>query len=139
METTNILSGTQSFKPASKPPVALEGMENAPVGASSASATVAAASRRVTASSATAQSAPSGKRQEEQARKLEEAVKGVNDFFQSARRTLQFSLHGDTGRMVAQIKDEKTGEVIRQIPAEEVLELAKRLDELSGLLFKEKV
>ena len=35
-----------------------------------------------------------------------------------------------------QIRDIKSNELIRQIPAEEVLKLAKRLDDLTGILFK---
>ena len=66
------------------------------------------------------------------------AVKNINEFFQTVRRTLEFSLNEDTGRMVIQIKDAQTHEVIRQIPAEDVIQLSKRLDEFSGLLFREK-
>ena len=35
-----------------------------------------------------------------------------------------------------QIKDTKTNEVIRQIPGEDALKLAKQLDEVTGVLFK---
>lgn len=72
-------------------------------------------------------------------RQVEEAVKNVNDFLQMVRRSVQFRLDEDTGRMVVQIKDEETDEVIRQIPSEEVLKIAKELDRLKGLLFEDKV
>lgn len=72
------------------------------------------------------------------AKQLGEAVKGLNEFFQSVRRTLQFSLDQESGRMVVQIKDLDTNKVIRQIPGEDVLKLAKRLDEIRGLIFEEK-
>jgi uncharacterized FlaG/YvyC family protein len=38
--------------------------------------------------------------------------------------------------MVMQIKDSKTNELIRQIPGEDALMLAKRLDDVKGVLFK---
>jgi flagellar protein FlaG len=68
-----------------------------------------------------------------------EAVKNVNEFFQLVRRTLQFKIDEDSGRSVIQIKDEETNKVIRQIPSEEILRIAKELDRLKGLLFEGKV
>lgn len=70
------------------------------------------------------------------------AVKNMNEFFQMVRRTLQFSLDDESGRVVVKIKDAETDEVIRQIPSEEILRLAKSLDEFKdgfkGLLLEEK-
>lgn len=40
----------------------------------------------------------------------------------------------DTGIQVIKVVDTKTDEVIRQIPSEEIIELAKTLDKLHGLL-----
>lgn len=40
-----------------------------------------------------------------------------------------------TGRFVCQLLDEETKEVIRQIPPEEVLALAAKLEEMVGLIF----
>jgi flagellar protein FlaG len=68
-----------------------------------------------------------------------DAVKNMNDFLQTVRRTLQFSLDEDSGRMVVQIKDAETNKVIRQIPSEEVLRIAEQMDKLKGLLLEEKV
>lgn len=76
---------------------------------------------------------PSGNKQH-----VEQAVKDINDFFQTMRRSLQFKLDQDSGKMVVQIKDADTDEVIRQIPPEYVLKLAKQLGEVKGLLFEEK-
>ena len=69
---------------------------------------------------------------------VDNALKNINNFFQMSKRTMQFSVNEDTGKMVVEIKDEKTGEVIRQIPSEEVLQLEKKLDEVQGLLFSKK-
>lgn len=48
---------------------------------------------------------------------------------------LQFSVHKASGRTVVTVKDALTGEVIREIPPSELLNLAARLDEMVGLLF----
>lgn len=67
------------------------------------------------------------------------AVKNMNDFLQMVRRTLQFTVDEDSGEMVVQIKDAQTNQVIRQIPSDEMLKLAKQLDKIKGLLFEDKV
>lgn len=48
---------------------------------------------------------------------------------------LQFSIHEPSGQMVVKVTDGSTGEVIREIPSEEILNLADRLDEMIGLIF----
>lgn len=50
---------------------------------------------------------------------------------------VQFELQEDDARIITRIIDQETGEVIRQIPAEEVLRIAERLGELQGLLISE--
>ncbi len=72
-------------------------------------------------------------------RRLAQAVSNINDFLQQVHRELHFSVNEDTGRTVIQVVDQSTQEVIRQIPAESVLRLAADLEELSGLLLRERV
>jgi flagellar protein FlaG len=67
---------------------------------------------------------------------ISSAVKDISSFFQAEQRSLAFSLDTDSGQLVMQIRDIKTNELIRQIPGEDVLKLAKRLDDLTGVLFK---
>jgi flagellar protein FlaG len=78
---------------------------------------------------------PEQKDQENQ-QQVSNAVKEISSFFQMAQRSLEFSLDDVSGQMVMQIKDTETNKVIRQIPSEDVLKLAKRLDDLTGVLFK---
>lgn len=47
---------------------------------------------------------------------------------------LEFTLNEHPSRVVTRIVDRASGDVIRQIPSEEVLQIAKRLDELQGRL-----
>lgn len=72
----------------------------------------------------------------EQRAAVEEAVSSIEKFTQSIRRDLSFSLDDSSGRVVVKVTDSTSGEVIRQIPSEEALRLAERLDEARSLLFK---
>ena len=66
---------------------------------------------------------------------LKEAVSNVEAFTQSIRRDLKFSLDDESGKVVVKVTDSKTGEIIRQMPSEEALKLAQRLEEARSLLF----
>ena len=74
---------------------------------------------------------------EDEKKEIDTAVENVNDFFQTVNRTLEFKLDEDSETMVVQVTDSKTKEVVRQIPSEEFLQLAQRLEEFRGLLFEE--
>lgn len=54
-----------------------------------------------------------------------------------APNALNFSIDEDTGRTVVKIIDTETGEVIRQIPAEELLAIARSLEKMQGLLLRQ--
>ena len=60
---------------------------------------------------------------------LDEVVKSLNEQVQSVQRNLQFSIDEATGKQVVIVSDAKTDDVIRQLPSEEALELAKRMME----------
>lgn len=79
---------------------------------------------------------PVEQKDQEHKQQITNAVKDINNFFQIAQRSLGFSIDEASGHMVMQIKDTETNEIIRQIPGEDVLKLAKRLDDLTGVLFK---
>jgi flagellar protein FlaG len=64
-----------------------------------------------------------------------EAVSNLNDYVQVIRRELQFRVDKETGQTVVTVLDSETREVIRQIPREEVLALARHLGREKGLLF----
>lgn len=62
---------------------------------------------------------------------LDNAVENINKFVKNNRREIQFSVDDQTGRHVVKVIDFQSKELIRQIPAEEVLEIARRLDALA--------
>ena len=66
---------------------------------------------------------------------LQQAVADLQRKTQSFAPDLRFSVDKDTGRTIVKVTDANTQEVIRQIPAEEVLKLAKEIDRMQGILF----
>lgn len=52
---------------------------------------------------------------------------------------LSFAKHEETGRTFIKVLNKDTDELIREIPAEDVLDMAAKLDEMIGILFDAKV
>lgn len=65
----------------------------------------------------------------------------VNDInalvFELAATTVTFDVDDATGRSVVRVLNKETGDVIRQLPPEELLNLVARMRQLSGLIFNE--
>jgi len=69
---------------------------------------------------------------------LKAAVDSVREYIQPFNNNLEFSINDETHQLVVKVVDSETKEVIRQIPSEEMLAMAKALDSIKGLLFKQK-
>ena len=67
--------------------------------------------------------------QQEQKQNLESAVAQLNDYVQSVKRDLHFSLDESSQQTVITVTDANTQEVVRQIPNELALDLARKLNE----------
>ncbi|GGC99864.1 flagellar protein FlaG [Undibacterium terreum] len=72
-----------------------------------------------------------------------QAVKSINDMLKSSfSQDLEFSFDSDADRAIVKVVDQKTKEVIRQMPSKEALEISKALDDLQnklqGVLIKQK-
>ncbi len=63
---------------------------------------------------------------------LVEPIQRINEVMR--HYGVQFELGEEASRIVTRIVDRESGDVIRQIPAEEVLRVAERLGEVSGRL-----
>ncbi len=68
---------------------------------------------------------------------IEMAVKSVNATLESRSISLQFEVDRDTDKLVVKVVDRSNGEVIRQIPTEEVVRIAKVMDRQAGLLVRQ--
>lgn len=67
--------------------------------------------------------------QNDESQDVNSAVEFINDYVQSIQRDLHFSVDEDLEKTVVKVMDSDSGEVIRQIPEEVVLELARKLNE----------
>lgn len=67
---------------------------------------------------------------------LEDIVDKMQETVKVMQRNLNFSIHDNTGMTVVKVMDAGSGEVIRQMPTEDALVLAERLDEMRSLLFE---
>ena len=65
---------------------------------------------------------------------IEKLKEKINKLLSQWNIQLDFSIDKDLDKVIVKVKDRDTGKVIRQIPPEEMLRIAKSLEELSGLL-----
>ena len=70
---------------------------------------------------------------------LQEAIHKLNELVRDGGRGLNFSMDEQLGRAVVFVKNSDTGEVIRQIPTEEVVRVAHSIENIKGLLHKSSV
>ena len=71
--------------------------------------------------------------------KSKELAEEVQRFMEDFNIEVNFKIHEKTGDVVVQILNRDTGEMIRQIPSENLVKLHDKLVELRGVLFEGKV
>lgn len=60
---------------------------------------------------------------------VSQAVESVNRVAQQGNRNLEFAFAESSGRVIITVREAETGNIIRQIPPEEVLALAELMSE----------
>ena len=60
---------------------------------------------------------------------LEAAVENLREFVSDMQRELQFSVDEDSGRTIITVIDSDSGKIIRQIPPEEILQIARSVSD----------
>lgn len=65
-------------------------------------------------------------------------VSKLQSKYQHIQRDLNFSVDEGTGSVVVKVLDGDSGKVIRQIPSEDLLKLAERMDDVRSLMLNEK-
>ena len=73
---------------------------------------------------------------EEQLAAIQDRVVELNSYMQNMNRSLQFSIDEQSGATVIKVIDVDTDELIRQIPAEELLVVRSSLEEYRGMLLE---
>ncbi|MDD5335619.1 MAG: flagellar protein FlaG [Rhodoferax sp.] len=85
---------------------------------------------------ADARQGEAGKLSAEQAR---QTLQEINKVMDALSISVQFQIDPDYKEVIIKVVDQDTGKVIRQLPSEDVVRVAKALDNLKGLLFAQAV
>jgi flagellar protein FlaG len=74
----------------------------------------------------------------EMRKRLEEAVRQLNEQASANNRNLAFNIDDVVNRSIIRVTDKTSGELVRQIPAEEVLHVSHNIEKMKGILFDSK-
>jgi len=69
---------------------------------------------------------------------VKQAVQDINKSLQLLSQGLEFSVDTDSKGVIVKVIDQQTREVLRQMPTQEALDIAKALDQVLGKLIKTK-
>jgi len=72
-------------------------------------------------------------------KELEKTIVNINKMIESMDTSLQFYIHKDSGRIAVKVINNKSKEVILEIPSEEILNLAAKLNDTTGLIIDKKI
>jgi flagellar protein FlaG len=86
------------------------------------------------AAPAVAPAKPKDPQQDQITKAVEEMQKTVG----AIATDLRFSVDKDSGRLIVSVIDSKTHQVVRQIPSEDIMKMARNIDRMQGLLFSGK-
>jgi len=69
---------------------------------------------------------------------LRESVKLANERLSTRGQRVEIGVDNNTGTIVVKVSDVKTGEMVRQIPSEDMLRITRNIDALTGILVDHK-
>jgi flagellar protein FlaG len=70
--------------------------------------------------------------------RVKQAIKDINKALQEQGRGLRFEVDPETRHAIIKVVDTETQQVIRQMPTEDALDIARALDRLQSLLVRQK-
>ena len=70
-------------------------------------------------------------------KQIDQAMDRLKAAMQTKASSLSFSLDQQTGGTIVRVVDTETGDLIRQIPSKELVEIARALDKMQGMLLKQ--
>lgn len=71
--------------------------------------------------------------------KIENIANALNQYVKSTQRDLKIQVHEATGNIIVKVLSKEDGKIIREIPPEKMLNLAAKMEEMTGILFNENV
>lgn len=79
---------------------------------------------------------------ERDAQKIRETVEELNEGLKNADKAIEFKIHesheGGLNRVSIKVVERESEKVIMEIPSEEAIEFAEKMDEITGILFDHK-
>ncbi|MBI1396958.1 MAG: flagellar protein [Betaproteobacteria bacterium] len=69
---------------------------------------------------------------------IQKTLSDARGVAEAAGASLEFTIDKDSGKTVVKVVDSATSQVIRQIPSEELLSLARHMTKLEGMLLNQK-
>jgi len=70
---------------------------------------------------------------------LTKVAQQLQDFVSGMNKSLEFSVHEESGRNVIKVIDKDSGDLVKQYPSEEVLDIVSKLAKATGTLVDYKV
>jgi len=70
---------------------------------------------------------------------MQAAAKQIQGYLKESGRNLNVSVDESTGYYVARVVNPETGEVVRSLPSEETLRIARSIDQMRGMLVNQRV
>lgn len=92
----------------------------------------------VAPSAFTAQAKPAASGKQPERAELSNVVADLNKVAQAASQGVRFSVDEDTGRTVVKVVDTQTDKVLRQIPTVEALKLWRSIEQMQGVMLRDK-
>jgi len=71
--------------------------------------------------------------------KTEQVAETIKKYVNSLQTDLKIQVHRETGKIMIKVISKEDGKVVREVPPEKLLNLAAKMEEMTGLLFDEKV
>jgi flagellar protein FlaG len=69
---------------------------------------------------------------------VKRAVQEINKALQASSQSVEFSVDEESAHTIVRVVDQNTKEIIRQMPSQEALDIARALDKVQGLLIRQK-
>ncbi|AZO96776.1 flagellar protein FlaG [Halocella sp. SP3-1] len=70
---------------------------------------------------------------------LKTVIESANEGVQVFNKNIEFTIHEETNKIMVKIIDNETDEVIKEIPAEKILDMVAKFCEMVGILIDEKI
>lgn len=82
---------------------------------------------------------PATNPEEDSTEAVSRQVQKINEHLAAQDHAIRFSVDTDSEEVIVKLVDRQSGETIKQIPAEEILKMRERFDDMAGLLINKNI